>query len=123
MALRDLLADGRPGITVPDDAPFESTEVEVLQKGHGQEVESGDQVLVHYTGVEWESGDVRDSTWQQGGPTTLVVGEEAAAQGSPAFAAELEGLTVGSQVGIAVPASDETGIPATFYVVDILGVV
>ena len=118
-----LAPDGRPGITVPDDAPFESIEVEELQRGHGQEVESGDQVLVHYTGVEWESGEVRDSTWEQGGPTTVIVGEDAAAQGSPAFAAELEGLTVGSQVGIAVPADDETGSAATFYVVDILGVV
>ena len=114
--------DGRPGITVPDEEPFETTEVEVLKQGHGEEVESGDQVLVHYTGVGWEDGTVLDSTWQQGGPTTIVVGEDAAAQGSPAFAESLEGLTVGSQVGIAVPA-DEAGNPAAFYVVDILGVV
>ena len=114
--------DGRPGITVPDEEPFETTEVEVLKQGHGEEVESGDQVLVHYTGVGWEDGTVLDSTWQQGGPTTIVVGEDAAAQGSPAFAESLEGLTVGSQVGIAVPA-DEAGSPAAFYVVDILGVV
>lgn len=114
--------DGRPGITVPDEEPFETTEVEVLKRGHGEEVESGDQVLVHYTGVGWEDGTVLDSTWQQGGPTAIVVGEDAAAQGSPAFAESLEGLTVGSQVGIAVPA-DEAGNPAAFYVVDILGVV
>lgn len=114
--------DGRPGITVPDEEPFDTTEVEVLKQGHGEEVESGDQVLVHYTGVGWEDGTVLDSTWQQGGPTAIVVGEDAAAQGSPAFAESLEGLTVGSQVGIAVPA-DEAGSPAAFYVVDILGVV
>ncbi|MFC5859494.1 FKBP-type peptidyl-prolyl cis-trans isomerase [Agromyces flavus] len=48
-----LAPDGRPGITVPDEAPFESTEVELLKKGHGEEVESGDQVVVHYTGVNW----------------------------------------------------------------------
>lgn len=114
--------DGRPGITVPDEDPFETTEVEVLKRGHGEEVESGDQVLVHYTGVGWEDGTVLDSTWQQRGPTAIVVGEDAAAQGSPAFAESLEGLTVGSQVGIAVPA-DEAGNPAAFYVVDILGVV
>jgi FKBP-type peptidyl-prolyl cis-trans isomerase len=118
-----LAPDGRPGITVPDEDPFESTEVELLKQGHGEEVESGDQVVVHYTGVSWEEGTVLDgSTWAQGGPTAIVVGDDAAAQGSPSFAGSLEGVTVGSQVGIAVPA-DEAGNPAAFYVVDVLGVV
>jgi peptidylprolyl isomerase len=114
--------DGRPGITVPDEEPFDTTEVEVLKQGHGEEVESGDQVVVHYTGVDWVGGTVVDSTWQQGGPTVIAVGDDAAAQGSPAFASSLQGHEVGSQVGIAVPA-DEAGNAAAFYVVDILGVV
>lgn len=118
-----LAPDGRPGITVPDEDPFESTEVELLKQGRGEEVESGDQVVVHYTGVNWEDGTVLEgSTWVQGGPAAIVVGDDAAAQGSPSFAGSLEGVTVGSQVGIAVPA-DEAGNPAAFYVVDILGVV
>ncbi|GGI48269.1 peptidylprolyl isomerase [Agromyces flavus] len=118
-----LAPDGRPGITVPDEAPFESTEVELLKKGHGEEVESGDQVVVHYTGVNWDEGTVLDgSTWEQGGPTAIIVGDDAASQGGPPFASSLEGVTVGSQLGIAVPA-DDAGNPATFYVVDVLGVV
>ncbi|MEI5582356.1 MULTISPECIES: FKBP-type peptidyl-prolyl cis-trans isomerase [unclassified Agromyces] len=115
--------DGRPGITVPDTDPFEDTEVEVIKRGDGEEVGAGDQVLVHYTGVRWDDGTLLEgSTWEQGGPTAVVVGDDAAAQGSPPFAASLEGRTVGSQLGIALPGDESTG-GAVFYVVDILGVV
>jgi FKBP-type peptidyl-prolyl cis-trans isomerase len=115
--------DGRPGITVPDTDPFEKTEVEVLKLGEGDEVEAGDQVLVHYTGVRWDDGTLLEgSTWEQGGPTAIVVGDDGAAQGGQPFAASLEGRTVGSQLGIALPAG-ESADGAVFYVVDILGVV
>lgn len=115
--------DGRPGITVPETDPFEDTEVEVIRLGDGEEVEAGDEVVVHFTGVRWDGGSLLEgSTWEQGAPEIVVVGDEGAAQGSPPFAASLEGRTVGSQLGIALPGDESTG-GAVFYVVDILGVV
>ncbi|MBM7504771.1 FKBP-type peptidyl-prolyl cis-trans isomerase [Agromyces aurantiacus] len=127
-----LAPDGRPGITVPDAEPFDTTQVEVLKKGHGQEVESGDEVVVHYTGVLWDDNTVFDSTWQQGGPTSFVVSEESDSQVIPGFSKAIIGQQVGSQVGVVVAPEDGYGDAGTgtipggatlFFVIDILGVV
>jgi FKBP-type peptidyl-prolyl cis-trans isomerase len=125
--------DGRPGITVPDTEPFETTEVEVLKAGSGAVVEDGDQVLVHYTGVLWSDNEVFDSTWENGGPTAFVVSEGEGAEVIPGFSKAIIGQKVGSQVGVVVAPEDGYGeagggaaIPGDatlFFVIDILGVV
>ncbi len=132
-----LAPDGRPGITVPESDPFENTEVEVLKQGNGQVVEDGDTVVVHYTGVLWDGGEVFDSSWQTSeegnqtpGPRMVVVGE--GSEMIPGFSDAIVGQKVGSQVGVVIPPVDGYGdqasgsIPANstlFFVIDILGVV
>ncbi|GAA1818983.1 FKBP-type peptidyl-prolyl cis-trans isomerase [Agromyces neolithicus] len=132
-----LAPDGRPGITVPEADPFENTEVEVLKQGNGQVVEDGDSVVVHYTGVVWETGKVFDSSWETKeednptpGPRTFVVGE--GGEVVPGFSDAIVGQKVGSQVGVVVAPVDGYGdqasgdIPANatlFFVIDILGVI
>ncbi len=120
-----LADDGTPTVTVPGgDAPTE-TQIETLKKGPGATVQSGDTVLVQYTGVLWSDGTVFDSSWQNGTPvsftTTGVV---------TGFGKALEGQTVGSQVVAVIPPADGYGdtardkIPANstlVFVVDILG--
>lgn len=124
--------DGRPGITVPEGEPFETTEVEVLKRGHGEEVESGDRVVVHYTGVLWDDNSVFDSSWEQGGPASFVVSDDADSEVIPGFAEAVIGQPVGSQVGVVVAPEDGYGEAGTgtipggatlFFVIDILGVV
>ncbi|MGR2751769.1 FKBP-type peptidyl-prolyl cis-trans isomerase [Agromyces arachidis] len=128
--------DGRPGITVPDAEPFDTTQVEVIKGGDGPVVEDGDQVVVHYTGVLWDDNEVFDSTWERdgqlGGPTTFTVSEGEASQVIPGFSKAIIGQKVGSQVGVVVAPEDGYGdadqarIPAgstLFFVIDILGVV
>jgi FKBP-type peptidyl-prolyl cis-trans isomerase len=124
--------DGRPGITVPDTEPFETTQVEVIKAGDGAVVEDGDQVVVHYTGVLWSDNEVFDSTWENGGPTAFVVTEGEGAEVIPGFSKALIGQKVGSQVGVVVAPEDGYGeagggaIPPNatlFFVIDILGVV
>ncbi len=127
-----LAPDGRPGITVPKADPFENTEVEVLKEGSGPVVESGDQVVVQYTGVTWAENEVFDSTWANGSPTVLTVAEGEGSQVIPGFAQAVIGQKVGSQVGVIIPPVDGYGdeasgsIPANstlFFVIDILGVI
>ncbi|WP_139417151.1 FKBP-type peptidyl-prolyl cis-trans isomerase [Agromyces laixinhei] len=127
-----LAPDGRPGITVPKSDPFETTEVEVLKEGSGQVVESGDSVVVHYTGVTWADGEVFDSSWEKGAPTIMTVSDGADSQAIPGFSKAIVGQKVGSQVAVVIPPSDGYGdqasgpIPANstlFFVIDILGVV
>jgi len=124
--------DGRPGITVPDRDPFETTEVEVLKQGNGETVEDGDRVVVHYTGVLWDDNTVFDSSWESGAPASFIVSEGSGSQVIPGFAEALIGQQVGSQVGVVIAPEDgygdaeQAGIPAgstLFFVIDILGVV
>ncbi|MFF2276297.1 FKBP-type peptidyl-prolyl cis-trans isomerase [Agromyces sp. NPDC058126] len=126
-----LAPDGRPGITVPKNDPPEQTEVEVLKEGSGEVVESGDTVVVQYTGVLWDDNSVFDSSWENGSPVTFTVSEGEDAQVIPGFSKAIIGQTVGSQVGVIVSPEDGYGdqanakIPAgstLFFVVDILGV-
>jgi len=118
--------DGAPTITVPDAPAPTETRIENLRQGDGEEVRSGDQVIVQYTGVLYDGGTVFDSSWERGMPaefpTTGVV---------PGFRQALEGQTVGSQVVAVIPPADGYGeagqgeIPANatlVFVIDILGV-
>ncbi|MFF2274072.1 FKBP-type peptidyl-prolyl cis-trans isomerase [Agromyces sp. NPDC058136] len=126
-----LAPDGRPGITVPKNDPPEQTEVEVLKEGSGEVVESGDTVVVQYTGVLWSDNSVFDSSWEKGSPVSFTVAEGEGSQVIPGFSKAIIGQTVGSQVGVIVTPEDGYGdqanakIPAgstLFFVVDILGV-
>ncbi|SDS74409.1 FKBP-type peptidyl-prolyl cis-trans isomerase [Microterricola viridarii] len=130
-----LDADGVPGVTIPSaDAPT-GLEVAVLKQGDGATVQEGDQIVVHYTGVLWDTKTVFDSSWTRGAPARF-----AAAPGSatvqngviPGFAEALVGQQVGSQIIAVIPpelAYGEQGngsVPpnATLvFVVDILGIV
>lgn len=101
------LADtGAPTITIPADTePPAETEIADLKKGDGTTVESGDTVLVQYTGVRWSNGETFDSTWDNGGtPTTFAT--TAVVTG---FKEALEGQTVGSQVLVVMTPEDGYG--------------
>ncbi|WP_164990473.1 FKBP-type peptidyl-prolyl cis-trans isomerase [Agromyces albus] len=127
-----LAPDGRPGITVPKGDPptKEESEVEVLKRGAGEVVEAGDTIVVQYTGVTWAGGAVFESTWQNGAPTTLTVGE--GSEMVEGVSKAVIGQAVGSQVGVIVPPAEGFADQATadipagstlFYVIDILGVI
>lgn len=121
----ELADNGAPTITIPEGAQAPSeTELAVLKKGDGAIVGSGDQVLVQYTGVLLDGGEVFDSSWDRGAPaqfaTTGVV---------TGFQKALEGQTVGSQILAVIPPAEGYGdqaqgsIPAgstLVFVVDIL---
>lgn len=120
----ELAEDGEPTITIPDgEAPTE-VELATLKKGDGATVESGDTVLVNYTGVKWSDGTVFDSSWEAGVPTSFQTTGVVAG-----FQQALEGQTVGSQVLVVIP--PEFGYGASeghelqeetiVFVVDILG--
>ncbi|QHC66658.1 peptidylprolyl isomerase [Rathayibacter sp. VKM Ac-2759] len=120
--------DGTPGLAKPSgDAPTE-LEIAQLKKGDGAVVEEGDQVVVHYTGWLWSTGEIFDSSWEKGSPATFT-----AAEGSviPGFAQALIGQPVGSQVIAVIPPdegygdTEQQGIPAgstLVFVADVLAI-
>ncbi len=119
--------DGRPTITIPDTAPPTDLEIALLKKGDGAVVADGDDVTVHYVGINWNTGVVFDESWARGEPATFNT-----AQVIEGFTAALVGQTVGSQVIVIIPpdygygaagSGDKIGGTDTIvFVVDILGI-
>ncbi len=121
-----LDADGTPTVTIPDAAPPTELKLETLMKGDGDTVPDGASVVVHYTGVNWTTGEVFDSSWTRGTPSTFKT-----SQVIKGFAAAIVGQTVGSQVVVVIPPADGygpngnppkiSGTDVLVFVVDILG--
>jgi hypothetical protein len=117
---------GVPGITVPKTAAPTELKVVELKKGTGAAVTSSSNVVVHYTGVLWDSGTVFDSSWTNGQVATFNVAEVV-----PGFSQALIGHKVGSQILAVIPpelgygaTGAGTKIPANatlVFVIDILG--
>ncbi|MFI6446873.1 FKBP-type peptidyl-prolyl cis-trans isomerase [Kitasatospora sp. NPDC050543] len=114
-------------ITPVKDAP-EPTELKshVLIKGTGPVVESGEKVLVQYTGALWKDGKKFDSSLDKGQAFSFAVGGGQVIEG---WDKGLAGQTVGSRVELVIPASlgykdqAQGSIPANstlVFVVDIL---
>ena len=118
---------GTPTLTLPGgDAPTE-LKLAVLKKGDGAEVGKGVDVVVNYTGMNWATQEVFDSSWERGEPSTFNTAEVI-----PGFTQALEGQKVGSQVLVVIPPVDGYGTAASgstnaladqtlVFIVDIVG--
>jgi peptidylprolyl isomerase len=58
----------KPEVDFPGGEPPSELQVTDLTVGDGREAEPGDRVLVHYVGVDFESGEEFDSSWNRGEP-------------------------------------------------------
>src|SRR5690606_29434885 len=91
--------------------------------GAGAVVQPGDMVVVQYTGMTWEDGEIFESSWQRGAPSQFPTSGVVTG-----FRMALEGQSVGSQVLVVMPPSDGYGHVAghrlehntLVFVVDIL---
>lgn len=126
--------DGRPGVTIPNqDAPDELV-AHVVTRGGGAEVAADDRVVMHYTGLVWETERVFDSSWERGAPATFPATSFLDDPNGivPGLAEALVGQTVGSQVVVVIPPSlgyPSGQAPASIpegstmvFVVDVLGI-
>jgi peptidylprolyl isomerase len=118
---------GRPTVTIPDEAPPTELKMAVLKKGDGAEVAAGNDVIVHYEGINWNTKVIFDESWARGEPATFNTNAVI-----PGFSAAIFGQNVGSQVIVIVPPDQgygEAGSPPAIggtdtlvFVVDILGI-
>ncbi|GAA4482014.1 FKBP-type peptidyl-prolyl cis-trans isomerase [Microbacterium panaciterrae] len=117
--------DGRPGIIVPDAKKPTTLVAQTLIKGTGAVVKATDTVRVQYTGVDWDTKTVFDSSWDKQAASFALN------QVIPGFGKGLAGQTVGSQVLLVVPPKDGYGAQGSgsvkpnstlVFVVDILGI-
>ncbi|MFC8449869.1 FKBP-type peptidyl-prolyl cis-trans isomerase [Kitasatospora sp. NPDC057223] len=116
-----------PTITIPagQAAPTELQQF-VLIKGEGNQVKTGQTLVVQYTGVLWSNGQQFDSSWSHGGAQALQVGTGSLIEG---WDKGLVGQTVGSRVLLVVPPAlgykdqAQGAVPANstlVFVIDIL---
>jgi peptidylprolyl isomerase len=118
---------GTPTLTLPGgDAPTE-LQLAVLKKGDGEEVGTGADVIVNYTGMNWATSEVFDSSWDRGQPAPFNT-----AQVIPGFTQALEGQTVGSQILVVIPpalaygttaegSTNELADQTLVFIIDIVG--
>ncbi len=104
-----LATDGRPGVTFPGTpAPAELTVMQSIE-GTGEEVAEGDNLLLHYTGIVWETEEVFDSSWERGAPTAMTIDDTLL----PGFVDAVVGQPIGSQVVVSIPQELGYDDPAT----------
>ena len=123
-----------PKVTIPKGVTAPTTLVtKTLIKGSGPVVTKGEDVVVQYTGVNWRTGQVFDSSWQRGLPYSFKIGATPS-QVIPGWDKGLVGQTVGSRVLLVIPPGDaygsagqsQAGIKGTdtlVFVVDIISAV
>jgi peptidylprolyl isomerase len=58
----------KPEIDFPGGEPPTELAVKDITEGSGPEATPGAEVLVHYVGVDFETGDEFDSSWNRGEP-------------------------------------------------------
>ena len=122
-----VFTDGNPTVTIPAGAVPSKYAIETLIQGDGEVVADGATVVVNYEGVNWNSGEVFDSSFDRGEPSTFSTA--GVIQG---FHDALVGQKIGSRVVVIIPSDlgyGDTGSgdkikagDTLVFVVDILGV-
>jgi hypothetical protein len=116
-------------VTVPEgaDPPTELVE-QVLIAGDGAEVESGQGLVVQYTGVKWEDGETFDASYNREAASAFQIGTGSVVAG---WDAGLTGKHVGDRLLLVIPSDQayggqpdhELAENTLIFVVDILGVI
>jgi peptidylprolyl isomerase len=90
------------GAVLPDDRgdPPSRLRVEDLVVGEGDAATEGAELVVHFVGASWSSGQEFDATWERAQPYTFTLGE---GEVIPAWDEGLIGMRVGGRRVLVVP--------------------
>jgi peptidylprolyl isomerase len=119
----------KPVVEVPDGPPPAELETTDIVEGDGAEATPGSQVTVQYVGVNYETGEEFDSSWDRGEPFPFTLGAGDVIQG---WDQGVAGMKVGGRRELVIPADlayGAQGSPpaigpnqALVFVVDLLDV-
>jgi peptidylprolyl isomerase len=118
----------KPVVEVPGDKPPDQLEVKDIVEGDGAGAQKGDQVSVHYVGVDYETGEEFGSSWDRNEPVDFQLGSGQVIKG---WDQGVEGMKVGGRRELTIPpdlAYGSAGSPAVgpdatlIFVIDLLSV-
>ncbi len=95
-----------PTITIPSTAAPKTLQVQTLIKGTGPVVKKGQFIVVQYTGENWRTKSVFDSSYSRSAPAGFPIG---VGKVIPGWDKGLVGQTVGSRVLLVIPPADGYG--------------
>jgi peptidylprolyl isomerase len=90
----------KPEIPVSDDPPPTALESEDIVEGDGATAKAGDDVTVQYVGVDYETGEEFDASWDSGQPFEFKLG---AGQVIPGWDQGVEGMKEGGRRELIIP--------------------
>lgn len=91
----------KPTVDFPEgDAPTD-LEIQDLEVGDGEEATAGRQVVVHYVGVAFSTGEEFDSSWSRNSPFTFPLGAGRVIAG---WDRGVAGMRVGGRRQLTIPA-------------------
>jgi FKBP-type peptidyl-prolyl cis-trans isomerase len=118
----------KPTVEVPKGAPPRELVVKDLEEGSGPAAKPGDEVTVHYVGVNYKTGKQFDASWDRGEPFTFALGEGLVVEG---WEKGIPGMKPGGRRELIIPPelgygySRIEGIPpgsTLIFVVDLISV-
>ena len=96
----------KPEVEVPSGPPPNELESEDITEGDGDTAEAGDTVTVQYVGVDYETGEEFDSSWDSGQPYPVRLGEGRVIEG---WEKGLVGIKKGGRRELTIPPEQAYG--------------
>jgi peptidylprolyl isomerase len=90
----------KPVIEVPDEPPPTELVSEDIVTGDGPTAAAGDQISVEYVGVDYETGEQFDASWDSGQPFEFELGGGSVI---PGWDEGIEGMKVGGRRMLTIP--------------------
>ncbi len=91
----------KPEIPAPTGEPPTELVKEDIVVGKGRAAKEGDQVTVHYVGVNFSTGDQFDASWDGGAPATFQLAQGQLIDG---WVQGMKGMKVGGRRKLTIPA-------------------
>jgi peptidylprolyl isomerase len=90
----------KPEVEVPEGPPPKELEIEDVEEGDGDTAEAGDTVTVQYVGVDYETGEEFDSSWENPEPFEFQLGS---GEVIPGWDEGVEGMKAGGERRLTIP--------------------
>jgi peptidylprolyl isomerase len=108
-----------PEVQVPAGPPPNELTVDNLRSGKGPGVKASDEVTIKYVGVEYETGEEVESTWDSGAPLSFRLG---AGEVIPGWERGVLGMKIGGRRRLIVPSDLAYGSGTLVFLVDLVAI-